>query len=90
MMKRLQDIIYDVPYLELIGSEDVQISSICFDSRKVAKSSLYLAQKGTQVDGHIFIEKAIESGASVVVCEDLPTEIKDNITYIKVADSSET
>ncbi|NLN73084.1 MAG: UDP-N-acetylmuramoyl-L-alanyl-D-glutamate--2,6-diaminopimelate ligase [Bacteroidales bacterium] len=89
-MKRLQDIIYDVPYLELIGSEDVQISSICFDSRKVAKSSLYLAQKGTQVDGHIFIEKAIESGASVVVCEDLPTEIKDNITYIKVADSSET
>lgn len=90
MMKRLQDIIYDVLYLELIGSEDVQISSICFDSRKVAKSSLYLAQKGTQVDGHIFIEKAIESGASVVVCEDLPTEIKDNITYIKVADSSET
>ncbi len=90
MMKRLQDIIFDVPYLELLGSEDVQVSSICFDSRKVAKSSLYLAQKGTQVDGHIFIEKAIESGASVVVCEDLPTEIKDNITYIKVADSSET
>ena len=57
MMKRLQDIIYDVPYLELIGSEDVQISSICFDSRKVAKSSLYLAQKAHKLTDIYLLKK---------------------------------
>jgi UDP-N-acetylmuramoyl-L-alanyl-D-glutamate--2,6-diaminopimelate ligase len=64
------------------------ISSVAFDSRKVKKDTLFVATKGTAVDGHDFIEKAIESGAVAVLCETLPQNPQPNVTYVKVGDSS--
>jgi UDP-N-acetylmuramoyl-L-alanyl-D-glutamate--2,6-diaminopimelate ligase len=64
------------------------ISSITFDSRKVKKGSLFVATRGTAADGHAFISKAIETGAIAVVCEEIPKTREENITYVKVKDSS--
>lgn len=87
-MKLLQDILYKVELLEVAGSTHVAIPNICFDSRKVDKNSLFVAVKGTQVDGHDFIEKAIEQGAVAILAEELPLQKPDHITYIRVKDSS--
>lgn len=87
-MKLLSDIIYKVRLEEIIGSTHMAISSVTFDSRKVKKDSLFVATKGTAVDGHEFITKAIESGAIAIVCEELPATRSENVTYVKVTDSS--
>jgi UDP-N-acetylmuramoyl-L-alanyl-D-glutamate--2,6-diaminopimelate ligase len=77
-----------VETLEIIGSQEKEISSVCFDSRKAGSNSLFVATKGTQVDGHTFIDQTIVAGATTIVCEILPSQQKENITYILVADSS--
>lgn len=64
------------------------VSSVALDSRKVKKDSLFVATAGTTVDGHSFIDKAIELGAIAIVCERLPDNRKENVTYVKVNDSS--
>lgn len=64
------------------------ISSVAFDSRKIKKDSLFVAARGTAVDGHEYIDKAIESGAVAIVCEQLPEKKNEAVTYVKVADSS--
>ncbi|MCR9154246.1 MAG: UDP-N-acetylmuramoyl-L-alanyl-D-glutamate--2,6-diaminopimelate ligase [Bacteroidetes bacterium] len=87
-MKLLKDLLYGVPLLERAGSTQVAISKICFDSREVRKDSLFVAVKGTQVDGHDYIDKAIELGAIAIVCHELPSKQKDGISYIGVKDSS--
>lgn len=88
-MKLLSDILYKTRLEEIIGSTNVAISSVVFDSRLVKKDSLFIATKGTAADGHQFIDKAIESGAVAIVCEELPAVKKENITYVKVLNSSE-
>ena len=70
--------------------DDFGISEIVFDSRKAVENSLYVAVKGTVSDGHSFIHSAIEKGAAAIVCEDLPNHIEENLTYIKVKNSSKT
>ncbi len=87
-MKFLKDILYKVNLTEVIGSTNVAITAISFDSRKIEKNSLFIAVRGTQSDGHKFIEMTITSGVSAVICEEFPNEINKNITYIKVKDSS--
>jgi UDP-N-acetylmuramoyl-L-alanyl-D-glutamate--2,6-diaminopimelate ligase len=87
-MKLLSDILYKTRMEEIIGSTNVAISSVTFDSRKVKKDSLFIATRGTASDGHHYIELAIENGAVAVVCEELPETQKENITYVKVLDSS--
>lgn len=87
-MKLLKDLLYGVPLLERAGSTQVAISKICFDSREVRKDSLFVAVKGTQVDGHEYIDKAIELGAIAIVCHELPAKQKDGISYIGAKDSS--
>lgn len=87
-LKLLSDILYKTRLEEIIGSTNVAISSVTFDSRKVKKDSLFIATRGTASDGHHYIELAIESGAVAIVCEDLPETLKENITYVKVLDSS--
>ncbi|MGB0978366.1 MAG: UDP-N-acetylmuramoyl-L-alanyl-D-glutamate--2,6-diaminopimelate ligase [Croceimicrobium sp.] len=87
-MKLLKDLLYGVPLLERAGSTQVAISKICFDSREVRKDSLFVAVKGTQVDGHEYIDKAIELGAIAIVCHELPAKQTDGISYIGVKDSS--
>ncbi|MES2567227.1 MAG: UDP-N-acetylmuramoyl-L-alanyl-D-glutamate--2,6-diaminopimelate ligase [Bacteroidota bacterium] len=87
-MKLLSDILYKTRMEEIVGSTNVAISSVTFNSRKVKKDSLFVATRGTASDGHHYIETAIESGAVAIVCEELPEVQKENITYVKVLDSS--
>lgn len=88
-MAILKDILYKVPITSTSGSTDVDISSICFDSRKVKQGSLFIAIKGTQSDGHGFIDKAISLGAVAIVAEKLPEVISDKATYVSVKDSAQ-
>lgn len=87
-MKLLSDILYKVRLEEVIGSTHLAISSVTFDSRKVTKGSLFVAVKGTAVDGHHFIERAIADGAAAIVCEELPAIENHTVTFVKVKDSS--
>lgn len=87
-MKLLSDILYKVNLLELSGGTDMGIEHICFDSRKVKPGSLFIAVRGTKTDGHEFINQAIEQGASAIICESLSELKKNDITYIRVGDSS--
>ena len=85
---KLKEILVNCNLLEIIGEKDIDILDISFDSRKVNQSTLFFAVKGTQVDGHDYIDKAIEKGASAIVCEKLPRKKADNVTYIKVDNSA--
>ena len=87
-MKLLKDILYKVRIVEVIGSTNVAITAISFDSRKIEKDSLFVATKGTQSDGHKYIEETISKGAIAVLCEELPKKINEKITYIKVSDTT--
>lgn len=89
-MEVLSDLLYKAGIKELIGSNKKAIEKITFDSRAIQKNSLFIAIKGTQVNGHNFIEKAIENGATAVLCQDLPKEIHSKITYIRVENSSKS
>ena len=88
-MKTLKNLFSSIKTEEVVGTLQLDIQNIAFDSRKVQTNTLFLATKGTLVDGHGFIAKAIESGASAIVCEVLPLDLNPNITYIKVSDSAE-
>ncbi len=89
-MKNLTDILRGITLLQSHGDLNKNISKIVFDSRKVESSSLFVAVRGTQVDGHHFIEKAEASGAVAVVCEALPEVLNPNITYLLVVDASKS
>ena len=88
-MHILQDILYKVHLLEVVGATDIAVSSIAIDSRKVIKGTAFVAIKGVAQDGHEYISKAIELGAKVIVCESMPALQVDGITYIKVASTPE-
>ena len=87
-MRILKDILYKVSLNSTIGNMDKEISEIVFDSRKVVKDSVFVAISGTIVDGHDFIETALEKGASVIVCEVLPEKVDANTTYVQVISSA--
>ena len=85
---KLKDILTNCNLLEIVGEKDVDVADITFDSRKVGQGTLFFAVKGTQVDGHDYIDGAIEKGASVIVCEKLPRKQVENVTYVKVDNSA--
>ena len=87
-MKLLKDILYKVSVNTIYGDTNIEISQIDFDSRAVKEGSLFVAQKGVSVDGHLFIDKAIGLGAISVICEILPEKKQENITFIQVDDSN--
>ena len=87
-MKNLKDILYQVSINQVFGFTDVEINSLVFDSRKVQKNDVFIAQKGIRFDGHSYIEKAISLGAAVIVCEDFPTHKKEGVTYVQVSDAN--
>ncbi len=87
-MISLKDILKDIKISKVVGSAKRDISSIHFDSRKVEANALFVAVNGTITNGHNYIQKAIELGASVIICEVIPKDINSSITYIQVADSS--
>lgn len=87
-MKLLKDILYKVGLVEIIGSTNVAIAAISFDSRKIEMDSLFVAVKGTLSDGHKYIDDTIAKGAVAVLCEELPNILNEKVTYIKVNDAS--
>ena len=88
-MHTLRDILVNVKPLQIKGDTAVVIDSLCIDSRKVTRGSMFIAVRGTLSDGHSFIERAIEQGAVAIVCETLPDTIKEGVTYVQVKDSAE-
>lgn len=87
---KLEELLKKIPVQKIIGTSGTEISALVFDSRKAVENSLYVAMKGTLSDGHSFINSAIEKGAKLIVCEELPVSLQDEVTFIKVADSSKT
>lgn len=88
-MTKLQDILYRVHLKQVKGSTDITVSGIQIDSRKLEAANVFVAIKGVMSDGHMFIEKAIASGATAIVCETMPSSLQEGITYLQVADSQE-
>ena len=84
---KIKDIIVNCNLLELIGDKDVDIAKVSFDSRDVEPGTMFFAVRGTQTDGHDYIDKALEQGAVAIVCEKLPKTLKEGVTYIRVDDS---
>jgi UDP-N-acetylmuramoyl-L-alanyl-D-glutamate--2,6-diaminopimelate ligase len=71
------------------GTTAKMVNAICFDSRAVRLDDVFVAIKGTQTDGHRFIDQAIKSGANTVVCEEMPRQLVNEITYVEVADGNQ-
>ena len=86
---KLTDILTCVTTCETIGRTDREITGIQMDSRLIESGDLFVAVKGTQTDGHTYIQKAIEKGAAAIVCEQLPDICKEDITYIRVSDTED-
>ena len=86
---KLENIIKSVNVCETKGTVDKEIKGIQMDSRLVEAGHLFVAVKGTQTDGHAYIAKAIEKGATAIVCETLPEELNENVTYVTVADTED-
>lgn len=80
----LSELIARIKPVSVCGSTDIEITGINIDSRRIKQGHIFVAMKGTQVDGHKFIGKAIELGAAAVLLEDMPDEIQDGVTYVQV------
>lgn len=83
----LKDILYKVTIESVVGNTSVAINNIEFDSRKVSLNDVFVAIRGTLVDGHQFIKNAADQGALAIICEALPEQIINGITYVQVADT---
>ena len=87
-MARLSDILYKVSLLSVRGSTDIDVSDVVTDSRKATRGSCFIAVKGTLTDGHLHISSAIANGATAIICEQMPSETTEGITYVQVDDAS--
>lgn len=83
-MARLHNILYKVSLRAVSGSTDVEITDVVTDSRKVTVGCCFIAVKGTQRDGHLFIPQAIADGAVAIVCEQMPDQTEEGVTYVQV------
>ena len=81
---KLKELLTNIKPLDIKGNAEVDITGINIDSRRIDNGHIFVAMKGTQVDGHKFIPKAVEMGAKAILCEDMPEQTTDNVTYIKV------
>jgi UDP-N-acetylmuramoyl-L-alanyl-D-glutamate--2,6-diaminopimelate ligase len=88
-MNTLSDILVNVSPVKTTGDAGIAIRGLAIDSRVVSTGYVFIAVRGTLSDGHTFIEKAIGQGATVIVCEDLPVQVNESITYVQVKDSAE-
>ncbi len=87
-MKKLNDILTGITPLKIKGATDIRVTGICIDSRKAAAGWAFVAVKGTLSDGHNFITKAEELGASTIICEKMPDHISEGTTYVVVTNSA--
>ena len=86
---RLSELLKKVKPISIVGNADADIKGVNIDSRKIEEGHLFVAIKGTQTDGHRFIAKALELGAIAVLCEDMPDERQEGVTYVQVASTEE-
>ncbi len=87
-MNLLKDILYGVGLTAVSGSTSVLVNAVQFDSRKVAMDDVFVAVRGTVTDGHEYIETAINAGAKAIICEALPKQMVNEITYVEVKDGN--
>ncbi|MGM9710319.1 MAG: UDP-N-acetylmuramoyl-L-alanyl-D-glutamate--2,6-diaminopimelate ligase [Prevotella sp.] len=87
---KLKELLASIRPLDIIGDAEADITGVNIDSRRIENGHLFVAMKGTQVDGHRFIPKAIELGARAVLCEDMPEEPQSGVTYIKVESTEDS
>jgi UDP-N-acetylmuramoyl-L-alanyl-D-glutamate--2,6-diaminopimelate ligase len=87
-MKVLSDILYNVNTQAMHGSTDITVNALSIDSRAIGKGDAFIAIKGVHADGHLFIDKAIQQGAAVVICEELPTGLTAGVCYVQVVNSA--
>ena len=88
-MAILKDILYKVTLEKVVGNTGVHFTDIHFDSRKIGLNDVFVAIRGTLSDGHDFIKMACEKGAIAIICEELPNNFVNGITYVQVADSQQ-
>jgi UDP-N-acetylmuramoyl-L-alanyl-D-glutamate--2,6-diaminopimelate ligase len=88
-MMILKDILYKVAIEAVHGSTDIEVREIHFDSRKIGSNDVFVAIRGSVSNGHGFIEKSISLGASVIICDTLPDNLLNQVTYIKVKNTSQ-
>ena len=87
---KLKELLANIRPLDIIGDAEADITGVNIDSRRIENGHMFVAMKGTQVDGHRFIPKAIELGARAVLCEDVPEEPQSGVTYIKVESTEDS
>ena len=86
---KLSDLLKNIVTISIIGDAECDIKGVNIDSRKVADGHLFIAMRGTQVDGHKFIPKAEELGAAAILCEQIPEEKKEGVTYVQVENTED-
>ena len=87
-MKKLSDLLVDVRALQIVGDADVEVVALEYDSRRVDVGHCFFAVVGTASDGHSYIASSIERGATAIVCQRLPEEVKEGVAYVVVEDSN--
>ena len=86
---KLNELLKAIQPTQVIGNQEVEIKEVNIDSRQVREGDLFMAMRDTQTDGHAYIASAIEKGAVAVLCEDLPEQLNDGVTYIQVKESED-
>lgn len=86
---KLKELLEPIQPTQIIGDIDTEITGVNIDSRLVESGHLFMAMRGTQTDGHAYIRAAIEKGATAILCEEMPVERQEGITYIQVTDSED-
>lgn len=86
---KLSELIKACTPLEVVGNTEIDITGIELDSRRVGQGTMFVAMRGTQSDGHQYIDKALELGATAIVCESLPEEKKPGVTYIRYENTTD-
>lgn len=86
---KLNDVLKNIKPINIVGNVETDVTGINIDSRRIENGHLFVAMKGTQVDGHQFIGKAIELGATSILCEDMPSEQAEGVTYIQVGSTED-
>ena len=84
---KLNELLKAIQPIKVVGTSDIEITGVNIDSRQIEAGHLFMAMRGTQTDGHAYIPAAIEKGAVAVLCEDLPEQPVEGITYVQVKDS---
>ncbi|MBQ4366896.1 MAG: hypothetical protein II786_02280 [Muribaculaceae bacterium] len=87
---KLKELVGKLDVLEVKGNLECDICGVQIDSRQVSEGQLFIAVKGTAADGHAYIGKALEKGAVAVLCEDMPVETNENVTYVRVENTEQS